>query len=151
MKYLIPKLLLAYFIFAISTAVFTDSGAIPPFFNGHWFVKTPHTINDYGLLIESIDGQKLNPPAYLEQIINAEFPRAWPFAAYNVTQVLGKAFKEKQFTLLKAYLEVLNTQTFSSRQVELKLMKRSINSLEFINSGKTISAQVLMDLQTGKK
>lgn len=140
-RYLLPLFL--YIVIALTIPIFTEKGEISPFFNGHWFVHTPHTFKDFGLVITALDAQELQTPTFLEFLYASEFKKSWAFAGYNLTQSLGDSYKTQQTQKVEQYLKVLQSQIFNGRQVEFELVEREFDSLDFLNTQKVSKRTIL--------
>ena len=139
--------LVCYLAIALGTAVAAEGGEVFPFFNGHWFYKVPYELNDYSLLIQSLDGKELNPPLYIEHL----YPKlkAWPFAIYgalqtwgrHVTQNNSKASSDRDFAL---------QLIFKGRAFKCELRQRRINTLDFVQTSGVLADRAMDSAESSK-
>lgn len=127
--------LVAYFAIALTSAI-TDFGP-RQLFTGRWFTKTPIIFNDYGLFVTSIQGKKLDTPAYYEWIPKLT-SKVWFFQIYGQIQKLGKTLNTADQTEQINQLYILQAQ-LPKLGVEFELHRRKYDSLEYIQE-KTIQS-----------
>lgn len=142
-KFLMTGFLASYLVIALLTAQ-VETGELFPFFNGHWFYKTPVEFDDFGLVVQELDGRSFQEITYLEQL----YPRlmVWPFAAYGSVQRLGQSL-ERSSPLSEQQMQASKKLIFGSRKFKAQIVKRHMNPLDFVRERKVISAKVLIDVQ----
>lgn len=126
--------LISYAVVAMATALFSASGEVRPVFNGHWFVKTPFKIEDFGLLIEEIDGQKKDPPVYFDRSGNL-LGKNWSFDRYNLAQKIGEAYSSGNAKKLEDAIAVLKAHLGKKSNIHFLLQKRSFDPKVYIETG----------------
>lgn len=136
--------LIAYVFVAFTTAFFSKNAEVRPIFNGHWFVKTPYKISDFGLLIVEIDGKKKDPAIYFDRSANLT-GKAWSYDRYNLAQKIAEAYLvgndekfESAISLLKAHLNRISN-------IKFILQKRNYDPKDYIRSGSVTETK---DLKT---
>jgi hypothetical protein len=127
-----------YVLVAFASVFVAPGGELFPIFNGHWFIRVPYEIQDYGLLVRSLDGKALDPPVYVEAI----YPRlrVWPFAAYGSLQNWGQARTPEEQSKAKKFAL---SQIFHHRAFQAEFRKRRIDPLDFVQDHRVLSEQTL--------
>src|SRR3989344_8180000 len=117
-------LLFTYLLIALlAPRLFVSAGGeLFPFFNGRWFQTVPKHVADYGLLIQSIDGTRLDPPAYFELVAPDRFPGVRRFDAYYAIQKLGRTLESGEEA--NAIVGFVGIMPGKSRKVEYQVHKR---------------------------
>lgn len=140
-KLLALVLFIVYIAIGQGVALFTDAGEWFPIFNGHWFVRVPHKMQDYGVLITEVDGQILSTPTYTERAPG--MTAGWRFAGYGTIQNLGRAIEQNDsagVTKLRSFFE---NNFLKNNVTEYKIVRRTLSLLEFIKSSKVEEEHVL--------
>lgn len=129
--------ILSYFLLAVAIGVFSSSGELRPFFNGHWFYKTPFEMDDFGILVTQINGADVQPPRYLEDLAESRF-NAWKFDAYVMTQKVGRLSETDLYDKALQDLRKAVLRKFSANAV---LQKRKFNTIQFVENRKIQSTE----------
>ncbi len=134
--------IVVYILVAFGTALFSQSGEVRPIFNGHWFIYAPSKFSDYGLLIQEIDGKKLESPVYFDRS-GKKLGRIWSFDNYNLAQSIGKKFEEGNQQKLDEIIEVLKARLNRNQTIQVTLQKRVFNPEKYIKDGTVDSTEDL--------
>lgn len=137
----VTGLLLVYFFVTYVIAV-TPIIEVFPFFSGRWFYKVPHTFQDFGIKAISENGQPLPDESYLDQN-RTSFKNSWPFRRYVLSQNLGRNIEEKNTEAIKKDISTLRMAIFQSKDVQFKVDRRTFNSLDYVKTGKIVSAETI--------
>ncbi len=124
--------LAAYIIVAVISYYF--SFGFRQFFTGTWFIKTPVIIQDYGIYVKAINGQALNPGAYLEWLPEIT-SKEWYFQIYGQIQLLGRSADNDKTVFVEKNLKVFNN-FFKNSKMDFEVHKRTFNTLDYIQNKK---------------
>lgn len=134
-----------YLVAALST-IFRPAARDYPFFSGHWFYRVPFHFSDYSILVKELDGVAFDPPKYIEKIYH-RLPGAWPFAVYGSIQEWGRALTELRSN--ETALENAAVATvFRNRSFKGQLVRREMDGIEFVESGRVQSASVIKEIES---
>ena len=134
-----------YLVIALST-VFRSAAKDYPFFSGHWFYRVPHHFSDYSILVSELDGRPIDPPKYIEKIYY-RLAGTWPFAVYGSIQEWGCA-RERQLSDTTGLKNATLTMTFRKRSFRAKLVKREMDGIEFVESGRVEKSTVIEEIKS---
>ena len=101
-------------------------------------------MNDYGLLIDQVNGQKKEPPIYFDRPGNLG-GKNWSFDRYDLEQKIGMAFVSGNQTEFDKAVLILRSHINKRDDIRFVLQKRTFDTKNYIETGKVTQAT---DLKT---
>jgi len=112
-----------------------------PFYSWDLFSYVPNQINDYGVLINEINGESLENPIYFETA-TLYFSAADSITAFNLIQQWGHAAVAQDNAKMEDIQKQFENNYLSEQaQIQYQLMKRSYNPIDLYQSRTFISEE----------
>lgn len=147
LKRLITILVILYFFVGNFTWEFYKL-EIFPIYSWDLFSYIPNLSGDYGLKINAINGEYLDPPLYYQDAADL-FNDTESIITFNVIQTLGQAIDQQDNAKITAAREQIETLYFGKYdQVEYELKKRTYYASERWRSGQFESEERLATYDT---
>jgi hypothetical protein len=102
-------------------------------------------MDDYGVRILRIDGNKLDRPRYFEQ---TKLPKSRNVSAYHAVQKLGRASVGGREPRIERARKTVEGAYFGKRLITYELVSRKWNPYERFTTGKFIEEKVLRRFQS---
>ncbi|OGP08945.1 MAG: hypothetical protein A2048_02610 [Deltaproteobacteria bacterium GWA2_45_12] len=137
-------------LFCVVTALATEvlnnlhfkvQGEIFPFFSWSLFSRVPNLKEDYGIKINSIDGQDIGSVWF--QDAESHFKKAHVIDAYVTIKKMGLAFENGDGEKLKELQGFFETYYLEGKKVNYTLEKRSFYPLKRFKTGEFESEKPL--------
>lgn len=136
---------LAYILMSFSFALFSEKGDVFPFFNGYWFVTTPHTVYDFGVWVKSINGAEVKP-SYIDYKSSINIP-VWKFALYGATQRYGEAITNKNQKEIDRHKEFFENSVFRKNKVAYEVHSREYDIIKFLKDGQVRHFEIVTEVK----
>ena len=112
-----------------------------PFFSWSLFKRIPNKFSDYGVLVVSIDGKRLEGVNYFQDL-NFKFQKAKSVDGYYAIQKMGRALEHQNFKEFNKARILFETYYIG----EAKTVKYSIVKRSYIPLKKTITYKIYKKL-----
>ena len=141
--------ILMYLFLAFGTAMLSNIGEVRPFFNGHWFIRTPVKFEDFGILITEINQKPVKKPFYLDRA-GRKLGNMWAFDQYNLEQRIAKAFDQGDEVEKKRVLKILESHLKKGLRAKGVLQSREFDPIEYVMENKVDKVEELGPIEFGR-